>query len=44
VLGYMQQEEVINILGQINRDARFGRRDDAILRMLYNTGAGPRRS
>jgi integrase/recombinase XerD len=39
VLGYMQQEEVINILGQINRDARFGRRDDAILRVLYNTGA-----
>jgi len=39
VLGYMQREEVINILGQIKRDARYGRRDDAILRALYNTGA-----
>jgi integrase/recombinase XerD len=39
VLDYLQREEVTDILSQINRDARYGRRDDAILRLLYNTGA-----
>lgn len=39
VLDYLQREEVTNILSQINRDTRYGRRDDAILRLLYNTGA-----
>lgn len=39
VLDYLQRDEVTTILGQINRDARNGQRDDAILRLLYNTGA-----
>jgi integrase/recombinase XerD len=39
VLDYLRQEDVTNILGRIDRHARHGRRDDAILRLLYNTGA-----
>jgi integrase/recombinase XerD len=39
VLDYLKQEEVSDILKRIDRHARYGQRDDAILRLLYNTGA-----
>jgi integrase/recombinase XerD len=39
VLDYLRREEVMSILRLINSKTRFGSRDDAILRLLYNTGA-----
>ena len=39
VLGYLEREEVMQIFGSIKLGEREGLRDEAILRMLYNTGA-----
>lgn len=35
---YLEREEVLQIFAQINCQTRLGQRDDALLRMLYNTG------
>jgi integrase/recombinase XerD len=39
VLGYLEQEEVLHIFRHIDVKKSQGRRDDALLRLLYNTGA-----
>jgi site-specific recombinase XerD len=39
VLEYLEQEEVMQIFRRIHLESRDARRDDALLRMLYNTGA-----
>jgi site-specific recombinase XerD len=39
VLGYLEQEEVLHIFRHIDVKKPRGRRDDALLRLLYNTGA-----
>jgi site-specific recombinase XerD len=39
VIGYMGRDEVMEVLREIDRRTRAGRRDDAMLRLLYNTGA-----
>ncbi len=39
VLDYLEREEVTHILRQIDRQQPQGQRDDAVLRLLYNTGA-----
>jgi site-specific recombinase XerD len=39
VLGYLMREEVTGILHELDHDTCAGRRDDALLRVLYNTGA-----
>jgi site-specific recombinase XerD len=38
VLEYLEKEEVLDIFGHIDFQKPQGRRDDALLRMLYNTG------
>jgi site-specific recombinase XerD len=38
VMGYLEHEEVIEIFKSINTRTHLGVRDDAILRLLYNTG------
>lgn len=35
---YLERQEVLKIFSQINHRTRLGQRDDALLRMLYNTG------
>jgi site-specific recombinase XerD len=35
---YLERQEVLKIFSQINCQTRLGRRDDALLRLLYNTG------
>lgn len=39
VLGYLEREEVLHIFRHINVQKSRGRRDDALVRLLYNTGA-----
>jgi site-specific recombinase XerD len=39
VAGYLEQEEVLHIFRHINIQKPQGRRDEALLRLLYNTGA-----
>lgn len=39
VLGYLEKEEVLHIFRHIDVKESLGRRDDALLRLLYNTGA-----
>jgi site-specific recombinase XerD len=39
VLGYLEQEEVLHIFRHIDVKKPRGRRDNALLRLLYNTGA-----
>jgi integrase/recombinase XerD len=39
VLGYLEKEEVLHIFRHIDVTKSQGRRDDALLRLLYNTGA-----
>jgi site-specific recombinase XerD len=39
VLDYLRQEEVTGIFSLISHEKRFGSRDEAILRLLYNSGA-----
>jgi len=38
VIDYLEHEEVFHVLDKIDIQTHLGRRDDAILRMLYNTG------
>jgi len=38
VFEYLEQDEVLHIFRNIDLQAHQGRRDDALLRMLYNTG------
>lgn len=38
VLGYLERDEVAKIFSQINCRTSLGQRDDALLRLLYNTG------
>lgn len=38
VANYMERDEVQEVFRQIDCDTLFGQRDDALLRMLYNTG------
>jgi site-specific recombinase XerD len=38
VLGYLERHEVAKIFSQINCRTSLGQRDDALLRLLYNTG------
>jgi integrase/recombinase XerD len=38
VLEYLEKEEVLNIFSHIDFQRSQGRRDDALLRLLYNTG------
>jgi len=35
---YLEREEVLSIFGQISCATLLGQRDDALLRLLYNTG------
>jgi integrase/recombinase XerC len=35
---YLERQEVLKILAEINCQTPLGRRDDALLRLLYNTG------
>ena len=39
VLGYLEKEEVLHIFRHIDVQKPGGRRDDALLRLLYNSGA-----
>lgn len=39
VLDYLEREEVLHIFRHIDRQQPQGRRDEAVLRLLYNTGA-----
>jgi site-specific recombinase XerD len=39
VLGYLEQEEVLHVFRHIDVQESQGLRDDALLRVLYNTGA-----
>jgi site-specific recombinase XerD len=39
VLGYLDREEVTHIFQNMNSQKLQGRRDEALLRLLYNTGA-----
>ena len=39
VLGYLEKEEVLHIFRHIDVKKPRGKRDDALLRLLYNTGA-----
>lgn len=39
VLGYLEKEEVLHIFRHIDVHKPAGRRDDAMLRLLYNSGA-----
>ena len=39
VLGYLEKEEVLPIFRYIDVEKSLGRRDNALLRLLYNTGA-----
>ncbi len=39
VMGYLDREEVIHLLNHINTRTSHGKRNEAILRMIYNTGA-----
>lgn len=39
ILGYLEQEEVLHIFRHIDVKKPRGKRDDALLRLLYNTGA-----
>ena len=39
VLDYLEREDVTDVFQQVNRNTPAGRRDDALLRVLYNTGA-----
>lgn len=39
ILGYLEREEVLHIFHHIDVKKPRGRRDDALLRLLYNTGA-----
>lgn len=39
VQGYLEREEVVQIFRHIDVRTRSGARDDAVLRLLYNTGA-----
>jgi site-specific recombinase XerD len=38
VMGYLEHEEILHIFRNINIQTRLGLRDDALLRLLYNTG------
>jgi site-specific recombinase XerD len=38
VIDYLEHEEIFHILDKIDLQTHLGRRDDAILRILYNTG------
>lgn len=38
VAGYLEQDEVLKIFSGINGQTLLGQRDDALLRVLYNTG------
>ena len=38
VIDYLEHEEIFHILNKIDIQKHLGRRDDAILRILYNTG------
>jgi integrase/recombinase XerD len=38
VFEYLEQEEVLHVFRNIDLQAPLGRRDDALLRLLYNTG------
>ncbi len=44
VAGYLEQEEVQHIFRHIDIQKPQGRRDDALLRLLYNSGARRRKS
>jgi len=39
VLGYLREDELAHLLGQINRDSAAGERDYVLLALLYDTGA-----
>ena len=39
ILGYLEREEVMHIFKAIKPEARGARRDEAVLRLLYNSGA-----
>lgn len=39
VLGYLEKEEVLHVFRHIDVQSPEGSRDDALLRLLYNTGA-----
>jgi integrase/recombinase XerD len=39
VMGYLEREEILHIFRHIDVNKPKGRRDDALLRLLYNTGA-----
>jgi site-specific recombinase XerD len=38
VMDYLEREEILDIFEKIDVQTRLGRRDDAMLRLLYNTG------
>lgn len=38
VMDYLEREEILDIFNKIDVQTHLGRRDDAILRLLYNTG------
>ncbi len=39
VLEYLRRQEVTGIFNEVDHNTVFGRRDNALLRLLYNTGA-----
>lgn len=39
VLGYLEKEEILHIFRHLDTQESQGRRDDALLRLLYNSGA-----
>ena len=39
VMGYLNQEEVVHLFSHIDTGTSQGKRDEAVLRLIYNTGA-----